>query len=118
MDQDVNDLIRSIIARIRTKDFGLAFFTEVLSLSVWLLNWLKAGPEVFGDRADSLGLLIELNEELGGDVPFTGPISSILIGMVIKALVTKALEVLAESGLPAEVIDWIRLILESLQARV
>lgn len=119
MPTDVNELIRSLIGRIRDKDFGLEFFIEAMSLVVWLLTWLKAGPNVFADKADSLGLLIELHDELGGEsVPFSGPITSVLIAMVIKVLISKALEVLAQSGLPEEIIAIIQQILETLQSKV
>lgn len=118
MDRDVNDVIRSLIARIQAKDFGIGFFVDVLTLALEVLSWIDK-PNVFGDDGETLSLMTSLHEELTGDpVPAGGMLSSVLISLVLKVLIEKALEVLQESDLPEAVLEILKKILSDILAKV
>lgn len=118
MDRDINEVIRSLIARIQAKDFSIGFFVDVLTVALEVLSWIDK-PNVFGDDGETLGLMVSLHQEITGDeIPAGGMFSSVLVSLVLKVLIEKALEVLEESDLPEAVFEILKKILSDILAKV
>ncbi len=119
MDRDINEVIRSLIARVQAGDFGIGFFLDVLAIAFAVLSWIDKDPPVFGDDGETLGLMIDLHEELTGEpVPAGGMLSGVLVSLVLRVLIWKALEVLAESDLPAAVFEILKKLLADILAKL
>lgn len=119
-DIDINAVIRSLWVRIRERDFSLAFFVDVVTLALWALEWLNE-PEVIGDRVkpETTVSLVDLHVELTGNQPAaTGLIPDLLLRAILVPLIEKAIEVIADSGLPTVLVElltgWLKDILSKL----
>lgn len=118
MGRDFSELLAALLERIKSRDFSLGFFVDALGVALWILTWLDSAndpPVVQG--GPEVALLIELHEELLGEVPATGILDSLLMKMILQALIGKLLAMLEQSDLPAAVIELIRQWLESLNRK-
>jgi hypothetical protein len=117
---NINDLLKSLIERVKNNDYGLEFVYEILQLGLLVVGWFReANPPVYGVTVDTELLARDLHARLNGqELVMTGPITDAVFVALVRALVSRAIDELDKSGLPQPVIDlvtrWLEELLQSL----
>lgn len=119
----MEELLQSIIQKIRKyKDTGEWDWSILVDAAKFAaLVWdVVQRPLVFGIHpvdARVANLAAELVSDLGGAEQTEGAIGTSILIIVLKLLLNKILDKLSESGLPAEVVEWIRKAIEEILNR-
>ena len=114
----INDLLKSLLARAKAGDFGIAFAIELMQLGVLVLQLFdgEGDAKLYGADGGDLGLAMELYAEATGSyMAMPGPISRSIMAMILRALIARMLQELPNSDLPGPVKELIKRCLEALQ---
>lgn len=123
MNDDLSNVLKRLIERSKAGDWSLATVADVVQLAYLVLQLLKAPVTYGGQEGDqeALTLAREAIIELTGDdcVLASTAASDVLAGsailsILLKLVIGKLLAELAESGLSAEVVAWVKTWLEDL----
>ena len=122
MVPNINDLLKSLIERVKNNDYGLEFIYEVLQLGMLIVGWFREEdtlPIAYGVTVETESLATELHSRLTGqELVMGGPIGYAIFAMLLRALIGRAIDELSQSGLPQHLIElitkWLDTLLESL----
>jgi hypothetical protein len=118
----INEVLQAMIEAAKAKNWvELAFLTLKLAVLAWGL-FREDGPQPVGlveMDDETMRLANELNVELSGQYEaFAGPISGLILAMLIRKAIALILEHLSETGLPQELLDIIESMLAALLAKM
>ena len=114
----INDLLKSLLARAKAGDFGIAFAIELLQLGALVLQLFDGDEDakVYGAGGGDLETAMLLySEATGSYMAMPGPLSRAILAMVIRAVIARVLQELPGSDLPDAVKELVKKCLEALQ---